>query len=189
MNIQEYNKVKSMSYREYCNYLKEKYGESKLDYFTPEFKKNKVGRTSEGLYCHHIYEDTAIMLSEPKAAIHNPFEYQLAKNLCYCDLLEHLFAHILIHEEHDRIVFGCGIDAFLIPELNDFYSGWKTKQAWRINCHNKIKDDKEVYLTLIKRLKEKNLITEDSYCLSLNEHYGLWHSYYNQKLYNELINL
>ena len=189
MNIEEYNKVKDMKYRDYCAYLKEKYGDAKLDYFTSDFKKNKVGRTSEGLYCHHIYEDTAIMLSDPKAAARQPFEYQLAKNLCYCDLLEHLFAHILIHEEHNRIVFGCGIDAFMIPELNDFYSGWVTKQAWRTNCHNKIKDDKEVYLALVKRLKDKHLISKSSYHLSLNDSYGLWKSSNNKSLYEELDNL
>lgn len=57
MNINEYNKIKNLNYDEYCNYLKEKYGEAKVDYLTPRRKKNKkISRTKEGLFCHHINE-------------------------------------------------------------------------------------------------------------------------------------
>ena len=37
MNIQEYENVKNYNYREYCDYLKKKYGEAKYDYFTKSF--------------------------------------------------------------------------------------------------------------------------------------------------------
>ena len=49
MNMQEYNKVKGMSYLEYCDYLQDKYGIGKSDYFTKSWNKNsKVTRTKEG---------------------------------------------------------------------------------------------------------------------------------------------
>lgn len=49
--------------------------------------------------------------------------------------------------------FGIGgIVNFLVPELNDVFSGWKTNQTWRETCHNAIKDDKEVYMALLKQI-------------------------------------
>ncbi len=56
------------------------------------------------------------------------------KYLEYCDYLEHLFLHILIcenpSEEKNRNedVGTGGVVNFIAPELNDLYSGWKTKQ-------------------------------------------------------------
>ena len=38
------------------------------------------------------------MLFEKEHAMKNPYEWQLAKNIVYCDYLEHLFLHILICE-------------------------------------------------------------------------------------------
>lgn len=164
MNINEYNKIKNLNYDEYCNYLKEKYGEAKVDYLTPSLKKNnKISRTKEGLFCHHIKEDSSILLCDPRMASEAPIEYQKKENLCYCDYLEHLLLHILIcekrgkdvtyDEDHWPVGIG-GIEAYLVPKLNDIYSGWNTPLAWEIPCVNKIKEDKDVYLTLIKRFKD-----------------------------------
>jgi len=157
MNIEEYEKVKAMSYLEYCDYLQKKYGMSKYNYFYPSFTKNsKVSRTKEGLVAHHKYEDHAIMLSTKEYAMANPYEWQLAENLVYCDYLEHLLLHILICEHpspnanaKENVGLG-GVVNLLVPELNDVYSGWKTEQQWRLNCHEKIINDKDVYLALIK---------------------------------------
>ena len=64
---------------------------------TKSWNKNpKCSRTKEGLYVHHKFEDHAIRLSKKDFAINHPFEWQLAKNLIYCDFLEHLLLHILI---------------------------------------------------------------------------------------------
>lgn len=41
MNIKEYNKIKDLEYREYCEYLKSKYGESKYNYFTDNYIKTQ----------------------------------------------------------------------------------------------------------------------------------------------------
>ena len=54
----------------------QEYGKAKGDYFLTETcasKNKKITRTSEGLYCHHIDEDKAIMLSTDKFAIKKYF--------------------------------------------------------------------------------------------------------------------
>lgn len=187
MKLNEYNQIAMLNYRDYCDYLKQKYGPATCDYFTKSFNKNqKVTRTSEGLVCHHICEDKAIMLSTPEFAKRNPFEYQLAYNLVYCDYLEHLFLHILICENPDpdtvELVGHGGVTNFLVPELNDVYSGWKTNQKWRAICHSKIIDDKETYFELIKRYKHN--FPKIDLCKSFNESFGLWENKNNEVIYN-----
>lgn len=176
MNNQEYKKVKKYKYLQYCEYLKQKYGEPSCNYFTPSYNKNKkISRAQEGLICHHICENKAIKLSTPEYAKKYPFEYQESKNLCYCDYLEHLFLHILICEEYlvltpkDHTLVGIGgIVNYIIPELNDLYSGWETNQLWRKKCHDKVKNDKDVYLQLLKRFIEENCIIIPFYQLRLS---------------------
>ena len=199
MQLQEYERVKNLSYREYCDYLQKKYGKSLGDYMTKSWNKNKrITRTKEGLIVHHKYEDCAVRLSDPECAIDYPFEWQKAENLVYCDYLEHLFLHMLICESSSKYndsgdVLGIqGIIEFLVPELNDWYSGFQPKD-WRVNCYNAIIDNKEVYLTLLKRFKEKcyNYPLYDKDCLftSFNVNYGLWNILDNVPLFNEIKNL
>lgn len=197
MNLSEYETVKELNYLEYCDYLQKKYGIGRGNYMTKSWYKNKnVTRTKEGLLTHHKFEDHAIMLSTKDFAIKNPFEWQLAENLVYCDYLEHLFLHILIceypaedHNESESVGIG-GVINFIVPELNDFYSGWETKEAWRKSCHDRIKDDKCVYLTLLKRFKRtcKNrpLYTNDCLFKSFNEPFGLWSRLKNKALFKEI---
>ena len=86
-----------MTYDELVDYLLKKYGPAQYDYFCNEScksKNSKVSRTNEGLYCHHIDENKAILLSNDKFAVNNPFEYQKANRLVYCNVLEHLILHI-----------------------------------------------------------------------------------------------
>lgn len=197
MKLEEYLEVKHFTYLEYCDYLQSKYGLSEYDYMTKNFHSNKKARrTSEGLITHHKYEDTAIMLSTREYAINYPFEWQKKENLVYCDYLEHLLLHILICEypskdkyPHMNVGVG-GVVNFIAPELNDLYSGWETKQSWRKNCHDLVRDDKWVYLTLMKRFKENNkeYINKKPICLykSYNANYGLWVSNYNKEIYYEI---
>ena len=131
----EFYKVASMSYVEYCDYLQGKYGKSKYNYFSTNWSRNpKVSRTKEGLFTHHKYENQGIMLSEAKYAKNNPYEWQLAENLVYCNYLEHLLLHIKIFKEDKLdlrrgIITGVGgVVNFLVPTLNDIYSGWEPKQ-------------------------------------------------------------
>lgn len=200
MNKKEYEEIKDLNYREYCDYLKKKYGPAKYNYFSESWCKNpKTTRTKEGLICHHICEDKAIMLSEVHCAQVNPFEYQKAENLCYCDYLEHLLLHILICEypaedknELEAVGVG-GVINYIVPELNDYYSGWRSNQTWRISCHDKIKDDKEVYLILLKRFKNKcsnyPFYTPDCLYTSFNEMWGLWSKDKNKQLFEEIATL
>ena len=197
MNLKEYNRVKDMNYLQYCDYLQDKYGIGKSDYMTKSWNKNaKVTRTKDGLLAHHKYEDHAIMLSDKAHAIKNPYQWQLAKNIVYCDYLEHLFLHILICEnkavdrnKYEEVGIG-GVINFLVPELNDFYSGWETKQEWRKNCHNLIKDDKEVYFVLLKRFKKScnndRFYIESCLCTSFNEVFGLWSRAKNKEIFEQI---
>lgn len=191
MDCNEYEKVKNFTYRQYCDYLKQKYGNAKFDYFSKSFVKNpRISRTKEGLYCHHIFEDSAIDLSNPIWAKKHSYEYQKAENLCYCDLLEHLFLHILIceypmtEEGSFELVGIGGVINFFVPELNDLYSGFKTMQPWQKFCHDKVINDKDVYIMLVKRfyLNHKDF----NYRLSLNERFGTWHTKNNSALFSEL---
>lgn len=195
----EYEKVKDYSYLEYCDYLQEKYGIGLCDYMRPSWTKNpKITRTKEGLLAHHKFEDHAIMLSNKEYAMKNPYEWQLKENIVYCDYLEHLFLHILICEnpssdknKSDKVGYG-GVINFIVPELNDVYSGWVTKESWRQNCHNAIINDKNVYLELLKRFKKfygnNQLIIKDL-LNSFNQEYGTWSNKKNEKLYKEIIDL
>ena len=200
MKLKEYEKVRDFTYLEYCDYLQQKYGIGLSAYFRPSGTKNsKCTRTKEGLMAHHKYEDHAIMLSTKEFAMKNPYEWQLAENIVYCDYLEHLLLHILICEypapnrnKNEAVGIG-GVINLIVPELNDFYSGWETNQDWRRNCHNLIRDDKEVYMTLLKRFKKSckkhPLYTKDCLYTSFNEKFGLWDRNKNTKLFKEIKSL
>lgn len=196
MNMQEYLAVKDFTYLEYCDYLQKKYGIGLADYMTKSFNQNsKCSRTKEGLLAHHKKEDTMISLSNKEIAKRCPFEWQSKENIVYCDYLEHLWLHILIckypsSEEVSGLVgFGGAVD-FLIPELNDLYSGFETKQPWQKNCHDKVKDDKDVYIEMLKQFveieKDSGYFDISRLCRSYNEKYGEWTNEKNSELYKEI---
>lgn len=200
MKFEEYEKIKDFTYLEYCDYLQNKYGIGIADFMTKSWNVNaKAKRTKEGLLAHHKFEDHAIMLSEKEHAMNNPYEWQLAKNIVYCDYLEHLFLHILICEypakdrnKKEAVGIG-GVINFLVPELNDLYSGWETKQQWRKNCHELVVNDKTVYLALLKRFKQNcsdyPFYTEKCLLTSYNERFGCWSRANNKRLFEEINNL
>ena len=194
MEKKELKKIMKMDYLQYCNYLQDKYGIPKYDYMTKSFNKNpKNSRTSEGLVIHHMDEDKMIMLSTKEFAEMCPFEWQTKERLVYCDYLEHLLLHVLICEypspERDPSVdVGIGgVVNFIVPELNDVYSGFVTKQAWRKNCYDKIINDKEIYLDIVYRfykwLRKNGIRDADILCTSFNEQFGLWSKENNQNLF------
>lgn len=196
MNLEEYGKVKGMSYGEYCKYLQGKYGIPEKPYYTKGFTKNKITRTKEGLFVHHIREDTAIMLCNDRYARNNPYEFQLPENLVYCDYLEHLLLHIMIcehpnpdHNEHEAVGVG-GVENHIAPQLNDFYSGCPITLPWMQACFNRVKDDYGVYKTLIKRFKincsDYPLYDENLLLSSYNEKFGTWSREKNKKVTRDL---
>lgn len=199
MDIKEYEKVKNYTYLEYCDYLQQKYGIGLCDYMRPNWTKNsKVTRTKDGLYVHHKYEDHAIMLGNPAFAQKNPYEWQKKENLVYCNLLEHLLLHQLICEypaenknNNEQVGIG-GIINFIVPELNDVYSGWVSKLTWQQNCHKVIINNKDVYLIILKRYKDfhdNNPFIIRSLLKSYNKQFGLWSDEQNLTLYDEILSL
>ena len=212
MNIEEYNKVKDFTYNEYCEYLQNKYGKAKLGYFTENWTKRKnITRTKEGLIIHHIKEDTAIMLSKEELARLQPYEYQSVDNLAYCNYLEHLLLHILIVEENatredkEAEVGIGGIINFIVPELNDWYSGYfkgKDSKAWQVNCYKIVKDNEDTYLALIERYlnfvkdnisnirpQARIFYNPKNLTHSFNSHFGLWEDKDNKYIYDKIQNI
>ena len=197
MNYQEYFKCSTMTYREYCKYLQYKYGIPKNSYYNEQYNKNKNenSRTSEGLVIHHICEDIKTNLSNKEVAKSCDFNYQLPENLCYCDYLEHLFLHILIteypNEETDDVVGIGGSANYLIPELNNLFSGYIPEQPSKkyvIDCFNRVKNDFITYKYLISRFLSNNDVPKESLInvvLSGND------KYFNEesKIYSELKNI
>lgn len=195
MNYQEYFKCSTMTYREYCKYLQDKYGIPKNSYYNEQYNKNRNSRTSEGLVIHHICEDIKPNLCNKEVAKSCDFNYQLPENLCYCDYLEHLFLHILIteypNEETDDVVGIGGSANYLIPELNNLFSGYVPEQPSKkyvIDCFNRVKSDFITYKYLISRFLSNNDVPKENLIsVVLNGD----NKYFNEgsKIYSELKNI
>ena len=152
-----------MSYDDLCRYLVEKYGSAKFDYFpNPQCKSKqpKLSRTSEGLYCHHIDEDKGVDLSKSAKASIQPFAWQKADRLVYCNALEHLILHMKIavlrqkrvmREPRDISSFFTTQGVYqLCEEINDMYRNGGGEVAWKRRCFQEIEKQYEVYVLLIK---------------------------------------
>ncbi len=149
-----------MTYDELVDYLLKKYGPAQYDYFCNEScksKNSKVSRTNEGLYCHHIDENKAILLSNDKFAVNNPFEYQKANRLVYCNVLEHLILHIKIVEEpknenaNQMEIQGIGgAVCFICPQINDYFNGYEFKQQYLINIFSLIENNFNDYIDILE---------------------------------------
>lgn len=178
-----YESMLKMSYQDIVSALLKKYGSAKHNYFKDTACKTKnplVTRTNEGLFCHHIDEDKAIMLCNDKFAANNPFEYQKADRLVYCNLLEHLLLHVKIAENpspdsnENKLPGIGGAINFICKELNDIYSGKKFADEWRKNVADKVKDNFDDYIIILRYLwniVEKNpvykaIITKEMLCLN-----------------------
>lgn len=177
-----YESMLKMSYQDIVSALLKKYGAAKHNYFKDtacKIKNSLVTRTNEGLFCHHIDEDKAIMLCNDKFAVNNPFEYQKADRLVYCNLLEHLLLHVKIAEnpspdanENELPGIGGAIN-FICKDLNDIYSGKEFADEWRKNVANKVKDNFDDYIIILRYLwniVEKNpvykaIITKEMLCV------------------------
>ncbi len=158
----EYLKEIGLPYLELCKYLQQKYGPATCDYFvSPECKtKNKkVTRTSEGLFCHHIFENRYGNLSEPHIAKIQPFETQKKENLVYCNYLEHLILHLKINansrskfeEAFEIKYFFNSLGFFWIAnDINYLFKNGGSSQKWRNNCFGVVKDDFEDYVSILR---------------------------------------
>lgn len=156
-----YESMLKTNYQDIVSALLKKYGSAKHNYFKDtacKIKNPLVTRTNEGLFCHHIDEDKAIMLCNDKFAVNNPLVYQKADRLVYCNLLEHLLLHVKIAEnpspdanENELPGIGGAIN-FICKDLNDIYSGKKFSDEWRKNVADKVKDNFDDYIIILRYL-------------------------------------
>jgi hypothetical protein len=145
--------------------LQEKYGLPSGPYLLPigetgRYRKNqKISRTKEGLYVHHIGELTIPALSGGPFANAAPYDFQQPRMLAYCNILEHLLAHIMIVEasitDSDYVIFdgaGLGGIKIIVSMLNDWYADSPPKEtSWQYNAWLLIKDRYSEYKGLLKR--------------------------------------
>ena len=163
MKHEEIVKEVKMTYYELQDYLLEKYGSAKYDYFTkPEckYKNKKVSRTKEGLYCHHMDEDEGGNLSNPPQARQQCFEWQKKERLVYCNLIEHLILHMKINILRQKRMLKVPKDisdffttggVFLITMiLDDMYMNGGPKADWMKPCYEKIKENYNDFISLMK---------------------------------------
>lgn len=180
MSLEEYEKIKNLNYDQYCKYLQNKYGSTDQNYFTKNFNRNpKISRTKEGLYAHHIYENQYPNLSEANIAKRYPYECQLGKNIIYCDMLEHLFLHILIVEEsNEESLLSINGITMIADKLKNIYKNIVKPLNWEIKCIEKINNDSDVFETLKNRISKKNGMfawtNQDYYIISRYAKIGLY---------------
>lgn len=197
-NTKEYYKnILNMTYEELVQLLINKYGPVRGNYFTNEYctiKNDSISKTREGLFVHHIDEDKANRLSQEEFAIQNPFEYQKANRLVYCNLLEHFLLHILIASEprnkhankFDRIGIGGAVEA-ICPQLNDLYCGNAFQNQWQTGIRLTVINDYDIYVLMLKKLW--NVILDNSDFKKVYSIEDLARGY-NKNIYkNVLINL
>lgn len=155
MHLDEYRKVKGLTYWQYCDYLKGKYGCLKECYGS---KSNS--RSSDGLFIHHIGENEVANLSND--AVRKGLEkekdqkYQSPEMLCYCDWLEHLLLHIMIGEETAGTT-NLGLEGcftYLLPALRDFFEYGKKTCNYNAAYYDVISGDKDVFEALLARYNE-----------------------------------
>ena len=163
------------NYREACKFLQDKYdklGYERKDYYhyTKDgklTKTNGVGQGKAGLQYHHICEDIVPSLSDKTTAANNPIEYQSADNMCYCNLLEHAWLHILIAEnsaevsdEAEEHLTGVGGVKWMLLALNSimcdadvsYYSSTdEDGHGCNYNINNVITKNKAMYDKVINR--------------------------------------
>lgn len=178
MNMQECEHVKDLSYWEYCDYLQDKYGIGKAPYMTDNWNPSaKCKRAKEGLFAHHKAEVYVPLLSKKEQARLFPFEWQEPEWVVYCDYLEHLLLHIMICKNpeplKDKYEVGIGgVVNYIAPMIFQLYAGSVFEQAWQATCFDRIKNDKKVYLELLKMFFTL-YCTSTSHSLSWRN--SLWH--------------
>ena len=163
------------NYREACKFLQKKY--DKLGYIRKDYyhkkedggltKTSGTGYGNAGLQYHHICEDTVPSLSDKTVAENNKIGYQYAENMCYCNLLEHAWLHILITEnntdasdEDQEDLTGRGGVRWMLLALNSIMynkdtSWYSSKNEEGKGCNYNVKNiitkNKKIYLKLINR--------------------------------------
>jgi len=187
MNKEEIELENGLKYEDLVSYLIKKYGPITKPFFVNEncsTKTSGLTRSKDGLFIHHVMEDRAIMLSNPQFAITQPYEYQLGKNLVYCNLLEHLILHMKITDDfidvatdsvpknkmskerikaleqtkdsHEFPGIG-GVGNLIGPQINDYFFGGLKPTNWMSFAYDAISNNKDDYILLMKNFWEYEL--------------------------------
>lgn len=162
-------------YREACKFLQDKYdalGFERFNYYNKKAdgtlsKNSKVGHGNDGLQYHHICEDIVPSLSSRERAEANLYEYQQAENMCYANLLEHAWLHILITENNSQVadnsqddITGIGGVQWMLLALNSIMcnadTSWYSSKneegkGCSYNVNNIITDNKDLWLKVVNR--------------------------------------
>lgn len=162
-------------YREACKFLQDKYdalGFERFNYYNKKAdgtlsKNSKVGHGNDGLQYHHICEDIVPSLSSRERAEANLYEYQQAENMCYANLLEHAWLHILITENNSQAadnsqddITGIGGVQWMLLALNSIMcnadTSWYSSKneegkGCSYNVGNIITDNRDAWLKVVNR--------------------------------------
>lgn len=119
-------------YFDYCKQLQNKYGLPKYNYWTNnQYKSRNVKNkhpTIKYLQMHHIQEHKFVDLSKSYHSIsYNDYELHQPHNLCYCNLIEHLYLHYLIECRNNFLNGGV---PYLMQQLLDIYNGKIYTRLW-----------------------------------------------------------
>lgn len=168
--IEEYKKLLSLSYEDAVESLLQKYGPVIDDYFREKsynrffngeiksITKGKFTKTSEGLYCHHVFENKYYNLTNKDFCKEQnaPYEVHKKENLVYCDLIEHFILHILITKETNGKFGWPGVRTYLLDNLVEWYVVCVNipTEKWRLFCYKKAKLSKNEITTLFMEVKK-----------------------------------
>lgn len=136
MTKNEYSLIKNYSYKDYCDYLNNKYD-----------NYNK-----EGLFKHHFYENEKANLSNPEIAKYATIEEK--ETVVYCNYLEHLLLHIMIGEQTDprkRLGLGGAIN-YIIPDIENYYNS--NIKKYNDSYYNCLIDNRELFDILVARCNQ-----------------------------------
>ena len=87
-------------------------------------------RADEGLVIHHIDEDKAEFLSDPRWAYNQPVAFQRKERLIYCDLIEHYLLHLKCGSKCGTVLIEKDIKRFLDYDVD---------QDWQIPCARRVR--------------------------------------------------
>lgn len=188
-----YNILLSKSYEEVVEYLLNKYGRAKDDYYREKsyqkflngkiksIAKGKYSRTNEGLYCHHIDEKSNLNLSNLEYIREYKYSFELQKKerLVYCNLFEHGILHVLIAKNKTNAhrsdslfeyIYGLqGLEVYIKPILEEWYLLNKIPQRqWMLNCYEKSYLEPREAFSILKKM---NNIIESDFPNSLEDYY------------------
>ena len=164
-------------YFECVEFLLNKYGAAKDDYFVDEYcsAKGKHSGTKDGLFCHHIYEFEYPLISRPEVARMHPFELQKKEYLCYCNILEHLILHIKIDDEYRDHDHTCGTTIICQNIAKYLNVNPTTLLPWEENCRSVVINDNknlENLSNIIGYVFVSDYILNKEFCFDLTKILG-----------------